>query len=135
MVEIAEGDAEHDVDVRSRDEFGRLGGAFDRMGAYLRDSAGVADRIADGDLTVEPRPHSDRDVLGSALLAMVQRLRDLVGRVSGSATTLTSASQEMPTTRRTPPHTRRGCPRRVCEGSRRRPRPCGRCPRRYGRTT
>ncbi|MFA9270632.1 MAG: methyl-accepting chemotaxis protein [Baekduiaceae bacterium] len=102
MVEVAEhmaeGDADHHVDVRSRDEFGRLGGAFDRMGAYLRDSAGVADRIAEGDLTVEPEPHSDRDVLGSALLAMVQRLRDLVSRVSGSATTLTSASQEMATT-------------------------------------
>ena len=95
---IAEGDADHHVDVRSRDEFGRLGGAFDRMSSYLRDSANVADRIAEGDLTVEPTPRSERDVLGSALLAMVQRLRDLVGRVSGSAATLTNASQEMATT-------------------------------------
>ncbi len=95
---IAEGDTSQDVDVRSRDEFGRLGGAFDRMSAYLRDSAGVADRIADGDLTVEATPRSERDVLGRALEAMIERLRDLVGRVTASASTLTAASRDMAAT-------------------------------------
>jgi methyl-accepting chemotaxis protein len=95
---IAEGDVDQHVDVRSRDEIGQLGAAFGRMVEYLRDSAGIAARVADGDLTVEVTPRSPRDVLGNAFARMVTQLRDLAGKLSGSAQSLSAASQQMAST-------------------------------------
>jgi methyl-accepting chemotaxis protein len=92
---IAEGDLEHDLDVRSRDEIGALAQAFERMVAYLREAADAAARIARGDLTVQPAPRSQRDVLGTAFAAMAEQLRTLVGQLSSSATRLGVASQQM----------------------------------------
>jgi methyl-accepting chemotaxis protein len=95
---IAEGDLDQHVDVRSRDEIGQMGAAFGRMVSYLHDSAGVAARVADGDLTVDVTPRSSRDVLGNAFARMVAQLRDLAGKLSGSAQSLSAASQQMAST-------------------------------------
>ncbi|MEA2384506.1 MAG: methyl-accepting chemotaxis protein, partial [Solirubrobacteraceae bacterium] len=95
---IAEGDLDQHVDVATRDEIGRMAGAFGRMVDYLRESAGVAARVADGDLTVEVTPRSPRDVLGNAFARMITQLRDLAGKLSGSAQSLSAASQQMATT-------------------------------------
>ena len=92
---IAEGDLEQDLGVRSRDEIGALAQAFERMVAYLREAADAAGRIARGDLTVQPTPRSERDVFGTAFATMAGQLRALVGRLSGSATRLGVASQQM----------------------------------------
>jgi methyl-accepting chemotaxis protein len=92
---IAEGDLEHDLGVRSRDEVGALAQAFERMVAYLREAADAAGRIARGDLTAQPAPRSERDVLGTAFATMAGQLRSLVGRLSESATRLGIASQQM----------------------------------------
>jgi len=72
--------------------------ALEDLSGYLGDAAHVSSRIADGDLTVEIEPRSDRDVLGCALDAMAGNLRTLVGSVTDSAGALTSASQQMATT-------------------------------------
>jgi methyl-accepting chemotaxis protein len=95
---IAEGDLDQRVDVKSRDELGQMGDAFGRMVAYLHDSAGIAERVADGDLTVDVTPRSPRDVLGNAFARMIEQLRDLAGKLSGSAQSLSAASQQMATT-------------------------------------
>ena len=92
---IAEGDLEHDLDVRSRDEIGAIAQAFGRMVAYLREAADAAGRIAGGDLTVQPAPRSERDVFGRAFTSMAGQLRSLVGQLSGSAARLGAASQQM----------------------------------------
>ena len=92
---IAEGDLDHDLGVRSRDEIGALAQAFERMVAYLREAADAASRIARGDLTVQPAPRSERDVFGTAFATMAGQLRTLVGRLSGSATRLGAASLQM----------------------------------------
>jgi len=57
------------------DEIGQLQDAFRQMSASLQEKAHVARQIAAGDLQVEVAPHSDRDVLGNALVAMVQNLQ------------------------------------------------------------
>ena len=95
---IAEGDLDHDLGVRTRDEIGALAQAFERMVAYLREAADAAGRIARGDLTVQPTPRSERDVFGTAFATMAAQLRSLVGRLSGSATRLGAASQQMAAT-------------------------------------
>jgi methyl-accepting chemotaxis protein len=72
--------------------------ALDDLADYLRNAAGVAERIAEGDLTVDVTPRSEHDVLGTALAHMSGNLRSLVGGVSQAATTLGAASQEMAST-------------------------------------
>ncbi|MCB0155628.1 MAG: HAMP domain-containing protein, partial [Anaerolineae bacterium] len=48
---LATGNLDHTVEVKSRDEVGRLADAFQQMIAYLKEMAEAADRIAQGDLT------------------------------------------------------------------------------------
>ncbi len=95
---IAEGDVEQDVNISSRDELGETGAAFGRMISYLKETAGVAHRVAAGDLTVEVNPRSERDLLGNAFKKLVADLGDVLGRVSRQAGTVASTSQEMAST-------------------------------------
>jgi methyl-accepting chemotaxis protein len=95
---IAEGDLGEPLTHRSADEVGRVAESYNDMRAYLEDKATVAGRMADGDLTVEVQPHSDRDALGHAYARMIASLRDLIGRVSTTATHVSSASQEVAST-------------------------------------
>ncbi len=67
-----------------KDEIGVLGHAFDQMVAASKEMAGVAERIAAGDLAVVVKPRSERDVLGNALANMVERLSALVGEMQRS---------------------------------------------------
>jgi len=76
---IARGDVQQRVEVRSRDEIGELATAFREMIAYLEETAVAAQAIADGDLTVEVEPKSDRDALGHAFAHMSRELRDALG--------------------------------------------------------
>src|SRR5437763_15721734 len=92
---IAESDLEQDVQSSSRDEIGDTARAFERMIAYLQGLAASAGRIAEGDLTVEIEPKSDRDVLGTAFLTMATSLRAIVNDVSAAAQTMSAASQQM----------------------------------------
>ena len=92
---ISEGDLDQQVDVRSQDELGQTAQAFGRMIAYLEDTADAARRIADGDLTVDVQPKSERDVLGNAFATMSQNLREIVGRLGEASQTMSSSSQQM----------------------------------------
>jgi len=95
---VAQGDASVTVEQRGRDELARLAGAFQDSVAYQREIAGHADRIAQGDLTHEVEPKSDRDVLGIAVRDMRRRLAELVGAVTTTSEALSAASQEMAST-------------------------------------
>lgn len=75
---LASGDLDQQVDVWSKDELGRMAGAFRDMMAYHQRMATIADQVASGDLTVDVEPQSDHDRLGIALHGMVANLRGLV---------------------------------------------------------
>ncbi|WP_205699382.1 methyl-accepting chemotaxis protein [Conexibacter sp. SYSU D00693] len=92
---IAQGDLDQDVSTSSKDELGAMARAFEEMVAYLREAAGHAAKVAEGDLTTQPTAKSDRDVLGRSLHSMVDGLRGLVGQVSATAGSLSAASQQM----------------------------------------
>jgi methyl-accepting chemotaxis protein len=65
------------------------------MVGNLRNTARVADQIANGDLTVTPRPLSDKDTLGMSLQSMVERLRGVVGNAMSAADNVSSGSQQL----------------------------------------
>ncbi|HWY91171.1 MAG TPA: HD domain-containing phosphohydrolase [Solirubrobacteraceae bacterium] len=80
---ISQGDIDQRVVVRSRDELGEMAIDFDSMIDYLHSTVGIAEGIAAGNLDVEVRPRSDRDVLGKALVAMTGSLRRLNAENAG----------------------------------------------------
>jgi len=72
---LAEGDINQEVTVRSRDEIGQLGSAFNTMIAYQQQMADAADKISQGNLAVDVEPKSPKDVLGHAFQRMTTNLR------------------------------------------------------------
>jgi methyl-accepting chemotaxis protein len=95
---IAGGEVDHTIDVKSGDEIGAMGQAMQRTLAYLKEMVRHAERIAAGDLTVEVQPKSERDALGNAFATMVASLRELVGKMSTTAESLSASSQQMAST-------------------------------------
>lgn len=92
---IADGDVDHDVSVRGRDEVGRTANALESMREHLRTLARAADRVAAGDLSVEFQPRSERDRLGAAFTGLVAELRAAVAQMSRTATSVANASQQV----------------------------------------
>jgi HAMP domain-containing protein len=76
--QLAKGDISGDIqEVRSHDEIGRLAAAFREMVSYIQHVAGVAEKIAEGNLRVDVRPKSERDVLNVSLKKMVRYIQDV----------------------------------------------------------
>ena len=92
---VAIGDLDQDVTVTTNDEIKDLVDTVNRMTAALRKSATLADQIAQGDLTVNHTPLSDKDKLGHALVTMVERLRNVVGDASAAADNVAAGSQQL----------------------------------------
>jgi methyl-accepting chemotaxis protein len=92
---IAEGDVQQSVTVSSKDELGATANAFGRMISYLEEMARTADEVADGNLTVQARPRSERDLLGKSFARLISRLGAAIGDVSAQADSVNSASQRM----------------------------------------
>jgi hypothetical protein len=65
------------------------------MTANLRKTADLADEIANGNLTVNHVALSERDKLGLALIAMIDRLRDVVSDASTASENVSAGSQQL----------------------------------------
>ena len=95
---VAIGDLDQNIAVTSNDEIKDLVDTANGMIANLKETASIADRVSGGDLTVQPKPLSDKDTLGLALKQMVERLRDVISEAASSARNLASGSQELSAT-------------------------------------
>lgn len=95
---VAIGDLNKEVEINTNDEIKDLVDTVNRMSANLRATAAIADKIADGDLTVQPKPLSEKDTLGLALESMSLRLRDVVGNAILASDNVSSGSQELSAT-------------------------------------
>jgi PAS domain S-box-containing protein len=76
---LAEGDLEGRVTQQLPPELDKLRVDFNRALANLNATAGIADTIARGDLSIEAKPLSDKDTLGIALKNMIANLRATAG--------------------------------------------------------
>ena len=92
---VAVGDLDQTIAVKSNDEIKDVVDALNRMTANLRATAAIADNIANGDLTVEAKPLSDRDTLGMALERMLDKLRGVVSEALGASDNVSAGSQEL----------------------------------------
>jgi methyl-accepting chemotaxis protein len=93
--EIARGNLEQEINVRSRDEIAMLARSFADMRESLQGIASFAERIASGDLTVESVKRSEQDSLGIALERMQQNLRAQIKDLTDGAGTLATSTSEI----------------------------------------
>lgn len=87
---LALGDVNVHVDLDTKDELGALARAFRAMIEVITERAGVAQKVAAGDLTVAVKAKSEQDLLGKAFIQVVDTLRKLVAE----AEMLTKAAVE-----------------------------------------
>jgi methyl-accepting chemotaxis protein len=80
------------------DEIGMVGQSLSDIIVYQSEMAGVAHRIAEGDLTGKVEPKDEKDVLGHAFVDMTVSLREAVGNVSESASFVNEASSQLAST-------------------------------------
>jgi methyl-accepting chemotaxis protein len=92
---VSVGDLDHEISVSANDEISDVVTALNTMTVNLRATAKIADAIADGDLTVEATPLSDRDALGKALQRMLAKLSEVVTDAAGASENVSSGSQQL----------------------------------------
>jgi methyl-accepting chemotaxis protein len=92
---LAVGDIDHQINVSSSDETGKIAKSLKALIGYLTETADSAKRIADGDLTVEVKPKSEKDALSHAFVLMITNLSNLMTQVIRNANNLTAASGQL----------------------------------------
>ncbi|MBE0644826.1 MAG: methyl-accepting chemotaxis protein [Bacteroidetes bacterium] len=95
---LGQGDTNIPISTDRHDEVGELLKTLEKLRANSDHEAQIAARIADGDLTVEITPLSDKDVLGKALSAMVHRLRTQIREMIEGINVLAAATAELSST-------------------------------------
>ena len=95
---VATGDLNQQVEIKTNDEIKDVVDTVNVMTENLRVTAAMADKVADGDLTVQPKPLSDKDTLGLALERMVDRLRSVVSNALSASDNVSSGSEELSAT-------------------------------------
>jgi methyl-accepting chemotaxis protein len=92
---VAVGDLDQNIEIKTNDEIKDVVDTINIMVGNLRNTAQIANQIASGDLTVTPKPLSDKDSLGLSLESMVERLRGVVADAIAASVNVSSGSQEL----------------------------------------
>jgi|GEM_PF-172431 len=77
------------------DELGELSRSINGTYAYLQEMSGVAESIAAGDLRARVSPRSEQDGFGTAFVAMIARLSQVIGEVRAGANALSGAASQV----------------------------------------
>lgn len=95
--ELAKGNINQKIEKESNNEFGDLTDDFILLMDNIGKQAHVAERMADGDLTVKYTPASEVDVMGHAIVKMVDDNNTNLGIISGAAARMVTGAQEIST--------------------------------------
>lgn len=90
-----EGDLSQRSITRYQDEVGLMSDSFNQLIGSLHDMVDIAEKISNGDLTMDVLPKSDRDDLGNAFKKMVASLRITVASVASNAAELNQSAAEL----------------------------------------
>jgi methyl-accepting chemotaxis protein len=92
---VAIGDLSEKLDIDQKDEIGQLATSLNQMVESTKEQAEIAERLSNGDLGVEVRIKSEKDVLGKSLFKMVEKLREVVESVKSASDNVTAGAQEL----------------------------------------
>ncbi|WP_342607226.1 methyl-accepting chemotaxis protein [Vibrio tritonius] len=94
---IAQGRFDHRLNHQSADEIGQLSHALDEMATSLYNQVKVAEKIAQGDLTVKVNLASSDDQLGNSLSKMVMDLNNLIQQITERANVIGNNAESVST--------------------------------------
>jgi methyl-accepting chemotaxis protein len=94
---LAIGDTNKNIhlDYERRDEIGEIALCFHNVVASQKEMTDGFEKMASGDLTIEFKPRSDKDVMGIAFVKMLNDLRALMIKLTNTAKGLTEASAQL----------------------------------------
>ncbi|HKJ05008.1 MAG TPA: methyl-accepting chemotaxis protein [Geopsychrobacteraceae bacterium] len=95
---LALGDLTMKVHVDSKDETGQMMQALKEMVDSNREVVRMAEMVAEGDLSADLKPRSEKDSLLIALGSMVGKLSEVIANVTSAVGNVTSGSQAMSAT-------------------------------------
>ncbi len=79
---LAVGDTDVNIVQRSKDEIGQLMGAFGRMVENIENQSKNVQKVAEGDLSINITPKSDKDILAKSMKVVVDNLNELNSEVN-----------------------------------------------------
>ena len=89
-VQLATGNIEVEITADSKDEIGQLARSFRDLAEMIKGRAHASERIAAGDLQLEVKPASEKDILARSMQSVV----DTLGRLVEEMTRMSSAHDE-----------------------------------------
>lgn len=92
---LALGDVNVSADAKTKDEVGQLAESFNHMIANIRSQALTAERIAEGDLTVEVAISSENDLLGKKLHELVEKNNEILNEIAVASEQVASGSRQV----------------------------------------
>jgi methyl-accepting chemotaxis protein len=93
---LANGDLNLLFATRNRnDEIQNLSRSLDQVVNYLRQASMIADKIADGDLSLQVQTQSANDTFGEAFKKMLNFLRSITGKVKSSSSQVKEVSNTL----------------------------------------
>ncbi len=92
---LAKGDISVNMKRESKDEFGDVMEEMAVMANSIKEQANIARHLADGDLTVEIVPKSEKDVLGHALKKLIEENNSTIGNIQESAMQVSTGAEQV----------------------------------------
>ena len=92
---LSAGDLAERIEIECHGDHQRMKNAINLLVDSMRKTAKVADRIAQGDLTVDHEKLSEQDELGTSLISMIERLRTVVGGTTAAAENVSIGSRQL----------------------------------------
>jgi methyl-accepting chemotaxis protein WspA len=95
---LRSGDFSQKIALAQEGEFGVLANGLNQVTDSLQEMAKKARQVADGNLAIEVKGLSQKDILGSALAEMVEKLSALIRRVQKSGLQVNTSATEIAAT-------------------------------------
>ena len=96
LVEIAEkmavGEVDIDIKAEGKDEIAELTRAFSEMSDSFKSQADAISTIAEGDYTINIKPRSPNDIVGNAILSMIEKNNELLSRIRNTSAQVSRGS-------------------------------------------
>ncbi|MCK5128062.1 MAG: nitrate- and nitrite sensing domain-containing protein [candidate division Zixibacteria bacterium] len=96
--DISYGKIDHEIEITSSDEIGKLASSFTRLIDYFKDLTSAAQKISQNDLRIEFTARSEHDTLGKSFQLMVTNLTGIFNTLSTSVSSVVSAATEISST-------------------------------------
>lgn len=92
---LADGDLEVKIEVRSRDEIGRLAQSFQKMVDNTKRQVAAMESLAEGDFSIRVVPRGPRDAMSIALEKTIVNLNEMFGQIARSTDHVSSAAAQI----------------------------------------